>query len=123
KDNSEEECWNCHKRGHISVECWSKEDGMEEKGPKSRGKGQRKGKDHANQAKESDIDSDIPKTAYPVTNTSCPQFDSHFSCYDWLADSGTTSYICNNYDSFMDFKPLTESLINGIGNQTIKALG
>ncbi len=41
---------------------------------------------------------------------------------DWLADSETTSHICNDIHSFVNYTPLTESSISGIGNQSIKAL-
>ncbi|KAG9225295.1 hypothetical protein CCMSSC00406_0009851 [Pleurotus cornucopiae] len=40
------ECFNCHKKGHMKADCWSKGGGKEGQGPKGKGKG--KEKDTAN---------------------------------------------------------------------------
>ena len=37
--DSDKECYNCHKKGHLSEDCWSKGSGKEGQGPKSRQKG------------------------------------------------------------------------------------
>jgi hypothetical protein len=46
------ECYNCHKKGHVKADCWSKGGGKEGTGPRQKGKG--KGKDSANTAAEKD---------------------------------------------------------------------
>jgi hypothetical protein len=33
------------------------------------------------------------------------------SFYNWLADSGMTSHICNNHDSFETYCPLPNSMV------------
>jgi hypothetical protein len=63
----------------------------------------------------------VAEAAYHVDSK--PQFDSHFSRYSWLADSGTTSHICNDRALFTDFKPLEATSISGIGNVAIQAMG
>ena len=43
--NANVECYNCHKKGHVKADCWSKGGGKEGQGPKKgRGKGRGKGK-------------------------------------------------------------------------------
>ena len=39
KSDSDKECYNCHKKGHMAKDCWSKGGGSEGKGPKGRGSG------------------------------------------------------------------------------------
>ena len=34
KSDSDKECYNCHKKGHIVKDCWAKGGGSEGKGPK-----------------------------------------------------------------------------------------
>jgi len=50
KSDSDKECYNCHKKGHMAKDCWSKGGGSEGKGPKGRGSG--KGGHQSNQATE-----------------------------------------------------------------------
>lgn len=97
--------------------------GKEGKGPRAKkgnGKYKSKGKERSAQA-QTDINNDLQDSAYQADETS--QFSTDISCHDWLADSGTTSHICNNRESFIDFIPLTSSSITGIGNHSVKALG
>ena len=51
KSDSDKECYNCHKKGHMAKDCWSKGGGSEGKGPKGRGPG--KGGHRSNQATDS----------------------------------------------------------------------
>jgi len=44
-------------------------------------------------------------------NNSC-----EISQYDWILDSATTSHICPIHDAFIDYKPLKDSTIKGLGN-------
>jgi len=39
KTDSDKECYNCHKKGHMAKDCWSKGGGSEGKGPKGQGSG------------------------------------------------------------------------------------
>lgn len=121
KGSDDVECWNCHKRGHTSAQCWSKGGGQEGKGP-GRNNKSRKQKEKSNQAKDSsNVQDDVTEAAYHVESQ--PQFDSHFSRYSWLSDSGTTSHISNRRETFIDFKPLETTSIAGIGNTSVQALG
>jgi hypothetical protein len=82
------ECYNCHKMGHIAADCWSKGGGKAGKGPGRRGK---KEKAH----KADNVGSDFVETAYAAKSNGS-------SLYSWLADSGTTSHICNDQSAFAD---------------------
>ena len=35
--------------------------------------------------------------------------------YDWYFDTAKTSHICNQHNAFLDYYPLENSAINGIG--------
>ena len=50
KSDLDKECYNCHKKGHMVKDCWSKGGGGEGKGPKGQGSG--KGGHRSNQATE-----------------------------------------------------------------------
>jgi len=86
KSDSDKECYNCHKKGHMAKDCWSKGGGSEGKGPKGRGSG--KGCHRSNQAAET-MNQLLSDTSY-MANTDPDQF----SKLDWILDSGTTSHIC-----------------------------
>ena len=45
------------------------------------------------------------------------------SKYDWILDSGTTSHICTARDAFTEFYPLTNTTIQGVGNDPISEQG
>jgi len=108
--NKDKECYNCHKKGHVSSDCWAKGGGKEGQGPKGR-KGQRKG-NKANQAEE--VNADLNNCAH----TASPFNHSHnISKYGWLLDSGTTSHICTVRDAFTEFRAVDETL-NGVGEGT-----
>ena len=37
-------------------------------------------------------------------------------CYDdWVADTGTTSHICNQHTAFTTYKPLGDKIVSGVG--------
>lgn len=112
---SEKECYNCHKKGHISTECWAKGGGKEGQGPRRRGKPSRGNRAH--QAKETDAISGLNEFSYMGYST------KEISKYDWLLDSGTTSHICTARDAFTEYYPLTNSTILGIGPGSAKAQG
>ena len=83
--NKDKDCYNCNKKGHIKSECWAKGGGKEGQGPKER-KGTGKKKNQANQAQK--VNSSLNDIAYMGATY------VDISKFDWLLDSGTTSYIC-----------------------------
>ena len=59
-DNSDKECFNCKKKGHIKTDCWAKGGGKEGQGPRSKKKG---GSDRTNQAADT-INNALTDIAY-----------------------------------------------------------
>ena len=51
------------------------------------------------------------------------EFDERLIFYNWLADSATTSHICNQREAFTSFHPLTATKVTGVGNLVTKAKG
>jgi len=51
------------------------------------------------------------------------EFDERLIFYNWLADSATTSHVCNQYEAFTSFHPLTATKVTGVGNLVTKAEG
>ena len=56
-----------------------------------------------------------------VSNTD--EFDERLIFYNWLADSATTSHVCNRREAFTSFHPLTATKVTGVGNLVTKAEG
>jgi hypothetical protein len=101
------ECYNCHKMGHIAADCWSKGGGKEGKGPGRRGKGEK-----ANKA--NNVATEFVETAYAAAiNTAY--------LYSWLADSGTTSHICNDRNTFIELRAM-KIPVEGVGVMPLHAL-
>ena len=124
-DDPDVECYNCHKKGHTSNNCWSKGGGKEGQGPRTKMKaGQSHGrqKDRANQAQ---ANGDLKDSAYQIQDSAntTSQFSTSLTQDDWLADTTTTSHISNERRTFIDFTPLASSSITGVGDQAIQALG
>jgi hypothetical protein len=51
------------------------------------------------------------------------EIDPPLIFYNWLADSATTSHVCNRREAFMSFHPLTATKVTGVGNLETKAEG
>ena len=51
------------------------------------------------------------------------EIDTRVIYYDWLADSATTSHVCNNRSAFTEFQPLSATMVTGIGNISTAAQG
>ena len=49
--------------------------------------------------------------------------DDRLIYYDWLADSATTSHVTNQRDAFINYEPLTNKLVLGVGNNETHAIG
>jgi hypothetical protein len=79
-------CANCKKAGHTKENCWAKGGGKEGQGPCQKKKENEKDKKPAETS--SQAIEELPDMAYQAS-----QFDSLFTKYDWLADSGTSSHI------------------------------
>jgi hypothetical protein len=100
-EDSEKECFNCHKKGHMVKDCWAKGGGKEGQGPKNRQKG--KNTNRTNQT--TDTRNALPDIVYMAgTHTISPS--------DWVLDSVTTSHICNNRNAFTNYTELRNSTIH-----------
>jgi hypothetical protein len=102
------ECYNCKKKGHMAKDCWAKGGGMEGKGPKGR-KGPNREK--ANQAEE--VNTSLNDIAYMAGGQVAKSKEV------WYLDSGTTSHISNNRDTYTDFVKTDPTPIKGIGSPAI----
>ena len=49
--------------------------------------------------------------------------DEHVLYYDWLADSATTSHICNAREAFIDYESIDPISVMGVGNIKAHAKG
>ena len=49
--------------------------------------------------------------------------DERVIYYDWLADSTTTSHICNAHDAFITYVPIEPIPVMGVGNIRAHAKG
>jgi len=106
KTDSDKECYNCHKKGHMAKDCWSQGGGSEGKGPKGRGSG--KGGHRSNQASEAT--NRLLSDASYMANAD----PDRFSKLDWILDSGTTSHICTARDAFTDYAQLSNVTMQGV---------
>jgi hypothetical protein len=111
--NSDKECYNCKKKGHVSKDCWAKGGGKEGQGPSSKKKSKEK-QEKTNQATESINDS--LNIAYVASKASD---DRNI----WILDSATTSHISNDKRAFEDLHTLTNSTVKGIGKEPATAAG
>ena len=112
--DSNTECYNCHKKGHLAKDCWAKGGGKEGQGPKGR-----KGPNRANRSNQAqETNSNLNEVSYVASeNYQKP------SKYDWYLDSGTTSHICTQRDAFIDYYPLENSTVNGVRPTPAIAVG
>jgi Integrase core domain/GAG-pre-integrase domain len=115
--DSDRECYNCHKKGHLTKDCWAKGGGKEGQGPKGRQKGgtSRGSRNRSNHAMDS-VNDTLPDIAYMANTYS-------FSSYDWMLDSCTTSHICNQREAFVEYSKLENATVQGVGNTPARAIG
>ena len=116
-NDPEKECYNCHKKGHMAKECWSKGGGKEGQGPKARQKGRSTGGNNNRTHQAADkVNNTLMDVAYmaglkPATKD------------EWILDSATSSHISNNRMAFVDYFPLKDSTVKGIGKEPATAAG
>ena len=113
KTDPNTECYNCHKKGHMASDCWAKGGGKEGQGPKGR-KGPNRG-NKSNQAQETN--SNLNDVSYMALS------NPKYTKFDWYFDTATTSHICTQRDAFIDYYPLQNSTIDGIGPNPAIATG
>ena len=86
KKKTDVECYNCHKKGHMSSDCWAKGGGREGQGPKGRREPNRGDRSHQTQ---DSVNNSLGDCAYMANENL-----HNFSKYDWVLDSAMTSKIC-----------------------------
>ena len=86
----------------MAKDCWAEGGGQERQGPKGwKGPNQA---GHTHQAHKDTL-------SYMACNNS-----HQISQYNWILDSATTSHICTICDAFIDYIPLKDSTIKGLGD-------
>ena len=115
-DNSEKKCYNCHKKGHLLKDCWLKGGGKEGQGPKGQ-KGRKTGGSNNRMHQAADK---INNTLQDVAYMARPSIASQNK---WILDSATTSHICNSRMAFVEYFPLKNSTVKGIGKEPATAAG
>ncbi|KAJ7075095.1 hypothetical protein C8R43DRAFT_843210, partial [Mycena crocata] len=98
---SDSTCSNCGRKYHCKHKCFAKGGDREGQGPKqTSGKFKTKTKDRTNQAEDKPSDAtnnDLADQAYTSEIAECKcHMATSFKRTDWLADSGTTSHVCNS---------------------------
>ena len=107
-------CTICRKGGHWTGSC----DTLG-KGGKANNK-RKRAKDGANMATEAEDSSTIPEN---VSNHVALMANETFTpCYNWLADTGTTSHIACNKSQFSAYRKADKN-ITGVGNTCVKVIG
>ena len=146
-------CGICEKFGHKTEDCYSKkarelkhkrETKAGGSGSKKKRFGDKKRREEANEGEIMDDDDDehivfttqvtgsskimfdpseegINFDDHDVSNSD--EYDSRLIYYNWLADSATTSHVCNRREAFTSFRPLTATTVTGVGNLVTKAEG
>jgi len=149
RNRNKKVCGICGKPNHDEKNCWHRDSDQKGKrkhgGKQPGGDAKRRKADTTNEAKEEEEDDamqieevtfmteeihDIPmnpsiegqqSNISHVTNTKTN--DELVTFYDWLADSATTSHICNRKDAFVSYQPLTGKTVAGVGNNQANAEG
>ena len=134
------------KPGHDERDCWYRDDPTAQKGKRKRGGKQKGGNakkqknEATNEAEEEDSmqveevtfmteeDHDMnppTKGQFNVTThvNNMSENDEPLIFYDWLADSATTSHICNQRGAFVNYKPVMGKTVAGVGNHQANVEG
>ena len=138
RNRDKEPCGIC-KKYHGGKKCWYRDREAPQKGPGKRKRGgKQKGGDAKRQKNETTNEADDEdsnqvvsfiaeedhdmncsdngqsNTTTHVNNMSGNEKPLYF--YDWLADSATTSHICNQKEAFVSYKPVTGKTVAGVSN-------
>jgi len=128
-------CGSCGKYGHSTYQCWKGKRKPENNLFQPTNKKPKReitnvGEDAieiVSTAREDMMDFDPSEEGQhfnfdvPVSDMSAN--DDRLIYYNWLADSATTSHVTNQRDAFIDFTPLTNKLVIGVGNNKAQAIG
>ena len=150
---SQTKCAICECLGHETKDCYSrkakelkrKREAKNDKNKKGKKKFKPKKKDEGNNEEQSHqndehvifytendeisqitFDSSEEGQYFNFTDSNVSEIgeiDMRVIYYDWLADSATTSHVCNNHSTFTEFQPLTATTVTGIGNLSTTAQG
>src|SRR6202789_134191 len=112
-------CHNCGKFGHQAKNCWSK------KKVKDKGNGNKKGAEKTNVGEEF-ITFEADEEPY--------NFDTYYACnadendnrliyYEWLADTATTSHVTHQRQAFVDYTPMENCSVTGVGGKEANIAG
>ncbi|CAG8746746.1 4113_t:CDS:2, partial [Acaulospora colombiana] len=108
-------CENCKKKGHTKQDCWAKGGDKEGQGPK-----QKKGKDRANMADESE---DTPLFDLALMASNSTQDLNTKPNNGWWLDSCANQHLCYDKSLFWSLEPAND-MIKGVGGGTeIKGIG
>ena len=145
-NTSDKWCSHCKRKNHNNADCLflnntppcRKEKEKEDKGKKRKSENsgerdsKRQKKEVANVVEDEIITflvneeegQDFNYDTFDVTNSMA--MDERISYYDdWVADTGTTSHICNQRAAFTTYKPLHDKIVSGVGGlkTTVQGIG
>jgi hypothetical protein len=142
-------CFSCSKIGHMQKDCrFPKNRQSQDKASNGSGGqgGKKSRKEEANNAKGEEthqhiafaaVASSSDETMHPLDDegeweyhnfnsydvNNYDSIDEHVIYYDWLADSATTSHICNEHEAFLSYVPIKDVPITGVGGLQAQAKG
>jgi len=138
-------CRECGWFGHMGRDCRRKGKGIKRKWNDNRGEKTKKRKnEQTHEAEEKNEEnsqgnatySSIEEIAFVIDNDDTEDFnydtynpsdvyanDERLSYYDWLADTATTSHITNSRDLLVNYQPINQTTVSGVGNTKVSAKG
>lgn len=133
RKNPANKCYNCGKFGHKATECWGKKKDISN--GNSRGR-KNSGGEQSNVMKQSDINEEkvtfiVEKPMKEMDMCMCNENTSgitemngdHLVCYDWLADTATSSHITCQRHAFVSYTPLGDTSVTGVGGKQATVAG
>ena len=146
-------CGICERFGHKTEDCYSKKakelkckgEQRDDRNDRKRKRYKGKKREEANEGEEINERNDDEHIVFTIEEsnkimfdsseegqvfnfdepdvTNSDEFDDRLIFYNWLADSATTSHVCNRHEAFTSFHPLTATTVTGVGNLVTKAEG